>query len=177
MLVEVKIDCIRMSLMTQNRVVILKDKEQERYLPIWIGHFEADAITFELQSITHKRPLTHDLLKSTIEGMGGEVQRVIVTELRRPDDIFYAQLLIDVNGQEIEIDARPSDAIALAVRTKVPIFVDEEVMAVAAVRPEADIESEAADTTVETTGEQADPPQIFKDFVETLDLDNLDDSD
>ncbi len=177
MQVEVNIDCIRVSLMTQNRVVILKDKNQERFLPIWIGHFEADAITFELQSISHKRPLTHDLLKSTIEGMGGEVQRVVVTELRRPDDIFYAKLIIDVNGQEVEVDARPSDAIALAVRTKVPIFVDEEVMTVAAVRPEADIESQPEVADVESGASPADPPQIFKDFVETLDLDNLDDSD
>ena len=91
MLVEVKIDSIRMSLMSQNRVVILKDKEKERYLPIWIGHFEADAITFELQEMRHKRPLTHDLLKSTIAEVGGTVERIVVTELRRPEDIFYIE--------------------------------------------------------------------------------------
>ena len=91
MLVEVSIDCIRMSLMSQNRVVILKENDGDRYLPIWIGHFEADAITFQLQGIVHKRPLTHDLLKSMIVEIGGEVKHIVVSELRRSDDIFYAK--------------------------------------------------------------------------------------
>ncbi len=174
MLVEVAIDCIRMSLMTQNRVVILKDKERERYLPIWIGHFEADAITFELQEVAHKRPLTHDLLKSMVEEMGGDIQRVVVTELRRPDDIFYAVITVDIDDRTVGVDARPSDAIALAVRAQVPIFVDESVMEVASVVPEEDVEHEA--TTMESEDSAAsDRLQIFKDFVDTLDLDSIDD--
>ncbi|NDJ84973.1 MAG: bifunctional nuclease family protein [Chloroflexi bacterium] len=172
-MVEVVIDCIRMSLMTQNRVVILKDNAQERYLPIWIGHFEADAITYELQEIVHKRPLTHDLLKSTISNLGGEVQRIVVTELRRPDDIFYAKIVVKVDDRDVEIDSRPSDAIALAVRVKVPIFVDESVMEVAAVVPEKDVEETGEEP--EAVDGSDDRLQIFKDFVETLDLDNLND--
>lgn len=174
MMVEVDIDCIRMSLMSQNRVVILKDKAQDRYLPIWIGQYEADAITFELQEIVHKRPLTHDLLKSVILDMGGEVKHILVSELRRPEDIFYAKIVIDIDGREVEVDSRPSDALALAVRVDVPIFVSDEVMDMASVVPEEDIET--IEEPAAATGEEVpdDKLQIFKDFVDTLDLDNLD---
>ena len=173
-MVEVTIDAIRMSLMTQNRVVILKEKGQDRFLPIWIGNFEADAITFELQDISPKRPLTHDLLKSLISELGAEVKRIVVTELRRPDDIFYASIVLELNGETIEIDSRPSDAIALAVRVGVPIFVSEEVMEIAGVRPENDVET---DMDVEDVAENDERLSVFKDFVETLDLDNLEDDD
>jgi uncharacterized protein len=172
MKIEVVIDCIRMSLMSQNRVVILKEKDQERYLPIWIGHFEADAITFELQEMAHKRPLTHDLLKEVISKIGGEVKHIIVTELRGDDQIFIAEIVIDVDGEEVPVDARPSDAIALAVRVDVPIFVNEEVLEMAGVMPEEDIEDSEIDTKSEP---DEDRLQIFKDFVDTLDLDNLED--
>lgn len=172
-MVEVKIDCIRMSLMTQNRVVILKEEGSERYLAIWIGPYEAEAITTELQDVQHKRPLTHDLLKSLIVEMGAEVQYVVVTELRRPDDIFFAKIVIELDGRELEVDSRPSDAIALAVRARVPIYVEPEVMDAAAVTPEEDVEHE-----VEITADKGpaldDKLSLFKDFVETLDLDNLD---
>lgn len=173
MMVEVTIDQIRMSLMSQNRVVILKDKDEERYLPIWIGAPEADAITLELQEVEHKRPLTHDLLKSVITEMGGKVLRIVVTELRRPEDIYYARIVVAINGREIEIDSRPSDAIALAVRVRVPIYVNDPVMDAAAVRPEQDVEHQ---DVLGLEGEEGgdDRLQIFKDFVETLDLDNLD---
>lgn len=173
-MVEVTIDAIRMSLMTQNRVVILKEKGQDRFLPIWIGNFEADAITFELQDISPKRPLTHDLLKSMISELGAEVKQIVVTELRRPDDIFYANIVLELNGETIEIDSRPSDAIALAVRVGVPIFVNEEVMDIAGVRPENDVET---DMDAEDVPENDERLSVFKDFVETLDLDNLEDDD
>jgi bifunctional DNase/RNase len=173
-MVEVTIDAIRMSLMTQNRVVILKEKGQDRFLPIWIGNFEADAITFELQDISPKRPLTHDLLKSLISELGAEVKQIVVTELRRPDDIFFANIVLELNGETIEIDSRPSDAIALAVRVGVPIFVNEEVMDIAGVRPENDVET---DIDAEDVGENDERLSVFKDFVETLDLDNLEDDD
>lgn len=173
-MVEVTIDAIRMSLMTQNRVVILKEKGQDRFLPIWIGNFEADAITFELQDISPKRPLTHDLLKSMISELGAEVKQIVVTELRRPDDIFYANIVLELNGETIEIDSRPSDAIALAVRVGVPIFVSEEVMELAGVRPENDVETDMEDGDVGGNDERL---SVFKDFVETLDLDNLEDDD
>jgi hypothetical protein len=170
-MVEVKIDCIRMSLMTQNRVVILKEEDSDRYLAIWIGPYEAEAITMELQEKQHKRPLTHDLLKSMIVEMGAEVQYVIVTELRRPDDIFFAKIVIDLDGREFEVDSRPSDAIALAVRARVPIYVAPEVMDAAAVTPEEDVEHETEITDDASTDDKL---SVFKDFVETLDLDNLD---
>ncbi|PJF43992.1 MAG: hypothetical protein CUN55_06280 [Phototrophicales bacterium] len=172
-MVEVDIDCIRMSLMSQNRVVILKDKTKERYLPIWIGQYEADAITFELQEIVHKRPLTHDLLKSVIAEMGGEVKYIVVSELRRPEDIFYAKIVIEIDDHEVEVDSRPSDALALAVRVGAPIYVEEEVMEMASVVPEDDLDIE--ETLDESEEIPDDKLQIFKDFVDTLDLDNLDD--
>lgn len=175
MLVEVTIDCIRMSLMNQNRVVILKEKDRERFLPIWIGHFEADAINLELQDVPHKRPFTHDLIKSVILDMGGNIERIVVTELRRPEDIYYANITVRIDGRRIEIDSRPSDAIALAVRAKAPIFVDHLVMEAAGVVPEEDILSQPNPIVEEDEGSLDDRLQIFKDFVETLDLDNLDD--
>lgn len=174
-MVEVQIDCIRMSLMTQNRVVILKQAEDDRYLAIWIGPNEAEAITFELQSIHPRRPLTHDLLKSVIQEMGAEVQRIIITELRRPEDTFYAKIIVESNGKEIEIDSRPSDAIALAVRVNVPIYVEEDVMVAAGVRPEEPID--LSEISAGNTDENATPEgglDIFKSFVDTLDIE-LDD--
>lgn len=172
---RVNVDAIRMSLMTQLRVVILKDADADRYLAIWIGPFEAEAIASELQDQIPPRPLTHDLLKSVIQEMGGEIQRIVITELRRPEDIFYAKIVIEINEQEIEVDARPSDAIALAVRARAPIFVDEEVMEIAAITPEEDIENELEETETEDAPVEDDRLSLFKDFVESLDLDNLDD--
>ncbi len=175
-MVQVQIDCIRMSLMTQNRVVILKETDDERYLAIWIGPNEAEAITFELQSIRPRRPLTHDLLKSVIQEMGAEVRSIVVTELRRPDDIFYAKIMVELDGKQIEIDARPSDAIALAVRVNVPIFVEEDVMTAASVRPEEPIDLSGAAETAEAGDEEGENRlDIFKSFVDTLDIDQLDD--
>ena len=108
-MIEVKIDSIRVSLMSQHRVVVLKEVDTERYLPIWIGPFEADAITVQLQEIQVARPLTHDLLKSIIDEMGARVSHVMVSELK--NDTFYARIVMDVNGDSMEIDARPSDAL------------------------------------------------------------------
>ena len=117
-MIEVKIDSIRVSLMSQHRVVVLKDVDTDRYLPIWIGPFEADAITIQLQGVQVARPLTHDLLKSVIDEMGATISHVMVNELK--NDTFFARIVMDVNGQSMEIDARPSDAIALAVRANAP---------------------------------------------------------
>ena len=168
-MVEVQIDCIRMSLMTQSRVVILRELEDDRYLAIWIGPSEADAITFELQSVKPRRPLTHDLLKSVIQEMGADVKRVVVTELRRPEDIFYAKIILDMDDKEIEIDSRPSDAIALAVRAGVPIFVEDQVMDAASVRPEEDVEETAIEADIDEEDEGR--LNVFKDFVDSLDID------
>jgi len=163
MMIEVTVDSIRASLMSQHRVVILKDVDDERFLPIWIGPFEAEAITLELQQVQLARPLTHDLLNAVITEMGAKVSHVLVSELR--NDTFYARVVLDNNGQPIEIDSRPSDAIALAVRAKAPIFVAESVMEQAAITPEEGISSSDEEKL-----------SVFRDFVETLDLDDSEES-
>lgn len=167
-MIEVIIDSIRVSLMTQDRLVILKDLTVDRYLPIWIGPCEADAITTELQQTPPKRPLTHDLLKSTIRELGGRVIHILINELR--NDVYYARILIDTADRQVEIDSRPSDAIALAVRVKSPIFVADSVMDKAAIMEEPDIENEAG-------AADEDRLSAFADFVDSLDLDDLEDSD
>ena len=167
-MVEVEIDSIRVSLMSQQRIVILKELDSERFLPIWIGPYEAEAITLSLNEVEVVRPLTHDLLRNIINDLGAQVLRVNITELR--DDVFYARIILQVNGQEMEIDSRPSDAIALAVRVHVPVFVDDEVMEAASTEPEEDIEAEMPE------GEESEERlEVFKNFVESLDLGNLDD--
>lgn len=172
-MIEVLIDSIRVSLMSQHRIVVLKDSNSDRYLPIWIGPYEADAITIELQEVPPQRPLTHDLLKSVIRELGGRVIHILISDLR--NDVYYARILVDVAGRQIEIDSRPSDAIALAVRVKAPIFVAESVMEKAAIEPDEDVETAegvegAADVD---TGRLS----AFQDFVNSLDLDDIDDDD
>ncbi|MAS35955.1 MAG: hypothetical protein CL610_18250 [Anaerolineaceae bacterium] len=173
-MIEVVIDSIRVSLMSQERIVVLKDVNSDQYLPIWIGPCEADAITFELQEQPSKRPLTHDLLKTAIREMGGQVVQILINDLRK--DIFYARILVDLGDRQVEIDSRPSDAIALAVRVKVPIFVEDNVMREAAIAKESDIENEATGARSE---DAPDPNRLsaFADFVDSLDLDDLEDSD
>jgi bifunctional DNase/RNase len=166
-MVEVEIDSIRVSLMSQQRIVILKELDSERFLPIWIGPYEAEAITLSLNEVEVVRPLTHDLLRNIINDLGAQVLRVNITELR--DDVFYARIILQVDGQEMAIDSRPSDALALAVRVHVRVFVDEEVMEAASTEPEEDIEAEMPEG--EETEERL---EVFKDFVESLDLGNLD---
>ena len=159
-MVEVTIDSIRVSLVSPQRLIILKDVDQERFLPIWIGPFEAEAITIKLQDVDVKRPLTHDLLKEFITELGGTVSHVLDNELR--NDTYYARIVVSVDGKQLEIDSRPSDAMALAVRADVPIFVAEEVMEKASITPEED-QSEA----------ESEDLSAFRDFVNTLDLDDL----
>lgn len=166
-MIEVAIDSVRVSLMSQDRMVVLKEIDSDRYLPIWIGPFEADAITIQLQGVQVARPLTHDLLKSFINTMGVTVSHILVNDLR--NNTFFAQITIDHDGKELKIDARPSDAIALAVRVGVPIFVAEQVMDQAAITPEEEI-SEGEQVT---TREEKEDLDVFRDFVESLDLDDL----
>jgi bifunctional DNase/RNase len=171
-MIEVVIDSIRVSLMSQYRVVILKDVNSDRYVPIWIGPCEADAITIELQDMPPQRPLTHDLLKNVIRELGGNVVHIFINDLR--SDVYFARIVIDVKGTQIEIDSRPSDAIALAVRVKAPIFVSDTVMERAVVEPEEDVERSAPPNLSEIPEDQL---SAFKDFVNSLDLDDLDDED
>ncbi len=118
-MLELTIDSIRVSPMNYQRVVILKEKDSDRYLPIWIGPAEADAIAVKLQDLTVPRPLTHDLLRTIIDDLGGSVKHILVSDLQ--NDTFYAKIVIQVNGDLREVDSRPSDAMALAVRTQVPM--------------------------------------------------------
>lgn len=165
-MVEVTIDSIRVSLMSQHRIVILKDVDSDRFLPIWIGPYEAEAITVSLQQMEVSRPLTHDLLRNVLNTLGAEIVRINITELK--DDVFFARIIMQVNGRELEIDSRPSDALALSVRAHVPVYVSEEVMQEAASVPEDELDSEEL---LEQSDERL---EIFKDFVETLDLDDMD---
>jgi bifunctional DNase/RNase len=168
-MVRVTIDSVRVSLMSQHRIVVLKDIHSSRFLPIWIGPFEADAITIELQEVEVARPLTHDLLKSTIDQLGAEVEQVAITELR--DETFLATITLRTEGRPLTIDSRPSDAIALAVRARVPVYVADAVMAQAAITPEPDIDTGRA--SAETDAEDANAPEAFRDFLEGLDLSGL----
>ena len=176
-MIEVSIDSIRVSLMSQHRVVVLKEIDSDRYLPIWIGPFEADAITLQLQGVEVARPLTHDLLKGVIDKMGAKISHVTVTELK--NDTFYARIIMDVNGKSVEIDSRPSDAIALAVRVNAPLFVAEEVMEMASIVPETDIEgadleySAKEEDTAPVSAEEQEKLSAFSDFINELDLDDL----
>ena len=167
MMVEVKIDSVRVSLMSQHRLVVLREGDSPRFLPIWIGPFEADAIIVKLQGVEITRPLTHDLLENTIEKLGAEIERVAITELR--DDTFYAELILRVDGRRMAIDCRPSDAIALAVRARVPIYVADVIFEQAGISPEPDLEGTTAG---ETSGDaaQAEAPEAFRDFLAGLDL-------
>ena len=125
-MIEMVVDSIRVSLMNYQRVVILKEKDTNRYLPIWIGAAEADAIAVKLQGGSVPRPLTHDLLQSMVGALGARIQSIVVNDLK--NDTFFAKILLAVDGNQMEIDSRPSDAIALAVRAQAPIFADESVL-------------------------------------------------
>jgi hypothetical protein len=158
--------------MNYQRVVILREKQSERYLCIWIGPAEADAIAVQLQEVSVARPLTHDLLRSVIDQLGAQVSHIIVNDLS--NDTFYARIVLDVNGSSMEVDSRPSDAIALAVRAKVPIFADESVLERAGVMLDKDGETVERLERVKVDPEEIERMSAFKDFIEGLDLDDFD---
>jgi bifunctional DNase/RNase len=126
MMIEMTIKGLMVDPITNMPIVILKDKQGERVLPIWVGIFEANAIALQIENITTPRPMTHDLLKNVIKDLDGQVERVVVCDLK--DNTFYAVIYLSVRGESVAIDARPSDAIALALRTRSPILVDESVI-------------------------------------------------
>jgi len=167
------IESIRVSLMNYQRVVILKEKESDRYLPIWIGPAEADAIAVRLQEVAVSRPLTHDLLRSIIDAFGGNVQYIVVNDLA--NDTFYARIIMDVDGRKMEIDSRPSDAIALAVRVQAPIFAEETVLEKAGVRLDQETGEEKADTEgrSEVKEEELEKLSPFRDFIDSLDMEDF----
>ncbi len=170
-MIRVNVDSIRVSLLTQHRVVVLREMDSKRYLPIWIGPFEADAIAMAIQGHEPQRPLTHDLLKTTITDMGGQVHHIFVNDIA--DNTFFARIVIEQYGRNIEIDARPSDAIALAVRVDVPIYVEAHVLDQAGVFFDED------DQPIQEPLKEAVEPEmneeslsLFRDFINTLDHDN-----
>ena len=178
-MIEMNIDSIRVSLMNYQRVVILKEKLAKRYLPIWIGPAEADAIAVKLQGVTVPRPLTHDLLNSVIDSLGAAIDSIIVSDLK--SDTFYAKIMLSVNGEQVEIDSRPSDALALAVRTDAPIFAEEAVLDKAGILLDEETgkpimeESDEVDTKdKKVSEEEMKKLSAFYDFINTLDMDDFD---
>ncbi len=173
---ELSIESIRLSLVNYQRVVILREKDSDRYLVIWIGPNEAEAIAVRLQDVNVPRPMTHDLLRNTIEQLGGRVSYILVSDLA--NDTFFARIVVDVNGSTMEIDSRPSDAIALAVRAEAPIYAEESVLDRAGVLLMEDGQSPLLSETERST-KPVDPAELerlgaFKDFIEGLDLDDFD---
>jgi bifunctional DNase/RNase len=168
-MVEMTIDSIRVSLMNYQRVVILKEKSTNRYLPIWIGPAEADAIAVKLQNIELSRPLTHDLLQSVISSLGASVNYIVVNGLK--EDTFYARLALTIDGGQLDIDSRPSDALALAVRVGAPIYAEEAVLEKAGIV----LEEETAKSVPEGKVDEQELKGLsaYKDFVNTLDLEDF----
>jgi len=175
--IEMTIESIRVSLMNYQRVVILKEKESDRYLPIWIGPAEADAIAVRLQEVSVARPLTHDLLRSVIDSLGASIDYVIVNDLS--NDTFFARIMLQIDGRVMEIDSRPSDAIALAVRVQVPIFADESVLEKAGVKLDQEgqtleaITGETREAATEVSPEELEKLSPFRDVIEGLDLEDF----
>ena len=178
-MIEVQIDSVRVHLMTPQRLVVLKQLHSDRYLPIWVGPYEAEAITVALQEVEMSRPLTHDLLKNVFGAFNARIIRIEIVKLQ--NDIFYGNIVADLNGREVHVDSRPSDAIALSVRAHVPILVHPSVMEEAGITPEQDLpegsqEPEKSEP-VPLSKEGVERLSVFEDFLGKLDLDKLDDKD
>ena len=170
-MVEMTIESIRVSMMNYQRVVILREKGADRYLPIWIGPAEADAIAIKLQGVSVPRPMTHDLLNAIISTLGASVNSIIVHDLH--DDTFYAKVILDVNGKQLEVDSRPSDAMALAVRAKVPIFAMESVLDTAGIIIDRET-GKLKPVSGKISDEELNKMSAFRDFIDTLNLEDLD---
>ena len=174
-MMEMVIDSIRVSLMNYQRVVILKAKENNRYLPIWIGPSEAESIALKLQDVEVPRPMTHDLLQSVISSLGATINRVVVSDLN--NDTFYAKIILDVNGTTMEVDSRPSDAISLAVRSEAPIFVADTVVDKAGVEMDESgkpiMPGEGDVDARPVTKEELKSMSAFSEVIEALNLDDL----
>jgi bifunctional DNase/RNase len=195
-LVEMVVESVRVHMLSNRHVVILKDVERDRYLPIWIGAWEASAIAMRLQGVTAERPLTHDLFIASIEQLGSRIDRVVISDLA--DETYHARLYLVHDGTEVEVDARPSDALALAVRSECSIFAAEEVLEQAALGSDPDVDAEADDdeaaegqkggetrgaagegrqkrrrVPLESVGGSIADPRLdmFRDFVNSLEVD------
>jgi len=153
-LAEVVVESVRVHMLSSQHVVLLKETDRERYLPIWIGPWEANAIAARLQGVTSERPMTHDLFATTLGTLGVELRRVIVSSLT--EETFHATLELERDGQTYAVDARPSDALALAVRTGVRIYASIEVLDRAGVEPDSQVDERL---------------EVFREFVNSLGLD------
>jgi bifunctional DNase/RNase len=176
-MIEMSVEFVRVSMQNYNRVVILKEREAERYLLIWIGPAEAEAIAMRLGDIEPPRPQTHDLLRNIIESLEARVSHVLVNDLN--NDTFYARIVMESNGRTIEIDSRTSDAIALAVRCQVPIFAEEGVLDRAGILLDREQEptlpdlASLSDRRTPVAPEELERMSAFRDFIEGLDLDDF----
>ena len=193
-LIEMVVESVRVHMLSNRHVVILKDVERDRDLPIWIGAWEASAIAMRLQGVTAERPLTHDLFIASIEQLGARIDRVVISDLA--DETYHARLYLAHDGTEVEVDARPSDALALAVRSEASIFADEEVLEQAALGSDPDVDEESEDDEpaegevatrgiagegrqkrrripLESIGGNIADPRLdmFRDFVNSLEVD------
>jgi bifunctional DNase/RNase len=187
-LVEMVIESVRVHMLSNRHVVILKDPEGDRYLPIWIGAWEASAIAMRLQGLAAERPLTHDLFAAALDRLGVRVERVVINELT--DETYHARIHLERDGVQVEVDARPSDALALAVRAEVPIFAADEVLAQAALAADPDEDAVTDDDEAEDDAEAGERPRrrkapleqvgnapadprldMFRDFINSLEVD------
>ena len=184
---EMQIESVRVHMLSNRHVVILKDSEGDRYLPIWIGAWEASAIAMRLQGLAAERPLTHDLFAAALDRLGVRVERVVISELT--DETYHARIHLERDGVQVEVDARPSDALALAVRAEVSIFAADDVLAQAALAADPDEEVGEDDgdedaepeadrprrrrPPIESVGDAPADPRLdmFRDFVNSLEVD------
>jgi uncharacterized protein len=169
-LIEVVVESVRVHMPSSRHVVILKETGRERYLPIWIGQWEASAIAMRLQGLTPERPLTHDLFAATLEELGVRIEQVVISSLA--EETFHARLTLSLDGRAVEMDARPSDALALAVRTGVRILAAEDVLDQAGLGGDVD---DGDDDPLEGAGAEGRLPdprlEVFRDFVNSLETD------
>ena len=179
MVLELEIESIRVRQETQQRAVVLRVNDSNLFLPIFVGHFEVEAIRLKLMDIEVQRPMTHDLLDSIIENLGASVDKIVVSELK--EDTFFAKIIVNANEGVFEIDARPSDAIALALRTGSPIFAEESVLDKAGVNLD-DKDLKQSETSSETIADNIVSEDelvnlsVFNDFIDSLDLEDLGES-
>ena len=156
MLIEMFIKGLMIDPVTNMPIVILRDEDGQRTLPIWVGPVEANAIALQIENVAPPRPMTHDLLKNLLEDLGGRLVRVIISDLK--ESTFYAYLEIDRAGERLFVDSRPSDALALSIRTKAPVFVETQVLDRA--------------RSVDVSSDEADRERLQR-WLESLDPDDL----
>ena len=165
-MIEMIVDSVRVNLISPSRVVVLKEREGPRYLAIVIGTAEADAIAVKLQDRKVSRPLTHDLLREVVETLGAAVKHVAVTRL--VDQTYFARIVVEADGRTFDVDSRPSDAIALAVRVEVPIFVEGDVLDQAGFEPDREESDEQEPEQI-----PEEKLKVFREFINQLDLDDF----